>query len=314
MSTSLPRVASPVELALAELSTRWLRKLVRPVFVGEEHLPAERPLFFVGNHTLGGVVDVPQLFFRLNREHGIFPRFLGEKAHWRIPAWRRLIERFGAVDGNRDNASALFERGECVLVFPGGAREAFKRGDQRYQLLWGERIGFARLALRHGVTIVPFAAVGADDVWEVLVGQDELMASPVGEVIRELGVRKDVVPPVMMGAGPLGLPGIRRQYFAFMPPIETRSYGGRDDDEAAWEIRRRTEAAVEAGIDQLLGVRAADPEADWKVVAGRRLVAHMREAAGHLGRLQAELEAIERARLEREARAEAILAQQEREA
>ncbi|MCK6507077.1 acyltransferase family protein [Myxococcota bacterium] len=293
MSPTIPSTASPFELALMARGLSWLRKLVRPVFVGEAHLPAERPLLFVGNHTLGGVVDVPQLFFHMEREHGIFLRFLGEKAHWQIPGWRRLIERFGAVDGHKDNAAALFAAGHCVLVFPGGAREAFKRGDQRYQLLWGERIGFARLAARHGVTIVPFAAVGADDVWDVLADQDAVMATPVGDLVRELGVRKDVVPPILKGQGPLGLPGIRRQYFAFMEPVETRPWGGRDDDEAAWEIRRLVEARVEAGIDQLLALRDQDPEADWKVPAGRSLARRMVQAAGLADKLREALEAEE---------------------
>ena len=277
----LPAVATAAELDLAWASLAWLRALTRPVFVGEEHLPSQRPLLFVGNHTLGGIVDVPQLFFRLQRHHGILVRSLGEKAHWRLPGWRRMLERFGAVDGNRDNAAALFQAGECVLVFPGGAREAFKRADQRYQLLWGERLGFARLALRHGVTVVPFAAVGADDVFDVVADQDRLMQGIVGEWVQEVGIRPEVVPPLLKGQGPLGMPGIRRQYFAFLPPVSTAEWGGRDDDEAAWAVRRQVEAAVQQGIDQLLAMRAADPDADWKRVLGRK-------AVKGLGRLLAE--------------------------
>lgn len=290
---TLPDVASPFELALMEKSLGWLRALTRPVFVGDEHIPTDRPLLFVGNHTLAGVVDVPQMFFHLTREHGIFLRSLGEKAHWNVPYWRRLIERFGAVDGNRDNAAALFEAGECVLVFPGGAREAFKRGDQRYQLLWGERIGFARLAVRHGATIVPFAAVGADDVWDVLADQQTMAATPVGEMMRSAGFRDAVVPPLMKGQGPLGLPGIRRQYFAFMPPVSTAHVAGRDDDETAWEIRRQVEARVEQGIDQLLTLRAEDPESDWRVVYGAKLARGMARAAKRIAAEAARMEARE---------------------
>ena len=285
----------PNEIAAARRLLAPFRALFDPVFVGLDRVPLDgRPLLFVGNHTLAGIVDVPQMFFHLEREHGIFLRSLGEKAHWQVPVWRRLIERFGAVDGHKENAAALFQAGHCVLVFPGGAREAFKRGDQRYQLLWGERVGFARLALRHGVTIVPFAAVGADDVWDVVADQDVLMESPLGEVIRDLGVRKDVVPPVLKGQGPLGLPGIRRQYFLFQPPVPTAAYGGRHDDEAAWDVRRQVEGAVEAGIDRLLQVRAEDPEADWRIVAGKDLARHMIDVAGLARRLTRRLEEAER--------------------
>lgn len=255
-----------------ERSLRWLHLLTRPMFLGEEQIPAERPLLFVGNHTLAGIVDVPQLFFRLYREHGIFLRSLGEKAHWGIPVWRDLLTRFGAVDGNRENASALFEAGHSILVFPGGAREAFKTEDQRYQLLWGKRVGFARLALRHGVTIQPFATVGADDVWHVLADQREVLDSPLGTVLRMAGFREEIVPPLMRGQGPLGLPGVRRQYFRFLPPVTTRQHDGREDDDTAWEVRRQVEASITAGMQDLLEVRAQDPDSNWRHVVARRLV------------------------------------------
>jgi 1-acyl-sn-glycerol-3-phosphate acyltransferase len=58
---------------------------------------------------------------------------------------------------------------QTILVFPGGSREVNKRRGQQYQLLWRERIGFARLAIKHGYPIVPFAAVGADDMFDVII-------------------------------------------------------------------------------------------------------------------------------------------------
>jgi hypothetical protein len=36
---------------------------------------------------------------------------------------------------------------QTILVFPSGSREVFKRRGQQYQLLWRERMGFARLAI-----------------------------------------------------------------------------------------------------------------------------------------------------------------------
>ena len=60
---------------------------------------------------------------------------------------------------------------QTILVFPGGSREVNKRRGQQYQLLWGQRMGFARLAFEHGYPIVPCAAVGADDMLDVIVDQ-----------------------------------------------------------------------------------------------------------------------------------------------
>ena len=56
-----------------------------------------------------------------------------------------------------------------VLLFPGGAREVVKRKDEAYQLMWKETPDFVRLAAKCKALIVPFAAVGADDAYDVIM-------------------------------------------------------------------------------------------------------------------------------------------------
>ena len=72
------------------------------------------------------------------------------------------------VRGTRENVRVLMASGQHVLVFPGGAGEVFKGRGQKYQLLWKVRLGFARLAIEFGYPIVPFAAVGAEEMLEVV--------------------------------------------------------------------------------------------------------------------------------------------------
>ena len=98
-------------------------------------------------------------------------RGLGEHAHYAVPLWRDLLAKAGMVRGTRDNVRALMRDRQTILVFPGGSREVNKRRGQQYQLLWREPIGFARLAIEHAYPIVPFAAVGADDMLDVIVDQ-----------------------------------------------------------------------------------------------------------------------------------------------
>ena len=260
---------SAASLDALERSASWLRMLTRPVFRGWENIPDRRPLIFVGNHTMYGVIDAPQLFFAVYRNKDILLRGVGEKAHFAVPGWRALLDYFGVVNGTPENAMALLGEGECLLLYPGGAREAFKGNDQRYQLLWGDRVGFARLALRARAAIVPFAAVGADDVFDVVADQDDLLASPLGNLLS--GLRRDVIVPIPWGQGPLGLPGIRRQYFQFQPAILPESFADLSEDAAALAVRQQAEQAVRAGLDELLAFREADPEADWKVALRKKL-------------------------------------------
>jgi 1-acyl-sn-glycerol-3-phosphate acyltransferase len=247
-------VTRPKALALDlafELLEPW-RKITRPKFVGLDRIPDERPLLFVGNHTLFGVLDVPLMFRELWRKKGIFPRALGDHGHFDIPVWGDFLKRFGVVDGTRENCTRLMQQGECVLVFPGGAREVAKRKGESYQLIWKDRLGFAKMALQNDCTIVPFAAVGADDAYDIIVDGDELLATPLGKLAKNLGLRTDFVPPIAKGFKGTPLPKPQRFYFEFAEPIRMT----KSDD--AVTVRDRTKAAIEAAIDNLLELRDRD--------------------------------------------------------
>ena len=162
---------------------RWI---TAPRFSGLEHIPTDRPVMLAGNHTTWAVLDSPLLLFGLYERLGILPRTLGDHAHFRVPAWRKLLERFGVVDGTPENVRALMRARESIAVFPGGAREVFKRRRERYCLLWGKRTGFARLAIEFGYPIVPFSLVGAEDVYDIVLDADDLLASSLGPIIARL--------------------------------------------------------------------------------------------------------------------------------
>jgi hypothetical protein len=75
-----------------------------------------------------------------------------------------------------------------VLLFPGGAREVNKRAGEEYQLLWKDTPDFVRLAAKCDAIIVPFAAVGADDAYEVVMEVEEMLQAPLlGDFVRVRG-------------------------------------------------------------------------------------------------------------------------------
>lgn len=252
MDSALARPSGrEIELALAMLEP-W-RRVTRPTFVGLDRIPAERPLLFVGNHTLFGMLDVPLLFAELYQRQGIFLRALGDHGHFKIPVWRDFLTRFGTVDGTRENCAALMEQGEAVLVFPGGGREVAKRKGEKYALLWKERLGFARMAIAHGCTVVPFAAVGVEEMFDIVLDADDLLQTPLGQALRKLGLREDVVPPIARGVGPTPFPRRAPIHFEIRDPVPARDFGtDPDDSEAARALRDAVKASVQAGIDGLL--------------------------------------------------------------
>ena len=64
--------------------------------------------------------------------------------------------------GTPRNCAAMLEAGECVMVFPEGARGANKPYHKRYQLQ-NFGLGFMRLALETHTPIVPVGIVGAEE-------------------------------------------------------------------------------------------------------------------------------------------------------
>lgn len=234
-----------------------LAPITSPRLLGLDGLP-ERGALYVGNHTLFGFLDLPFMMSELWKRRGITLRGLGEHGHYAIPVWRDLLEMCGMVRGTRDNVRALMDQGENILVFPGGAGEVFKNRGQRYQLLWKERLGFARLAIEHGYPIVPFAAVGAEEMFDIVADDQTPGYGQVSGLMRRLvGV---ALPPLPKGVGPTLLPRPQRLYFKFADPIDTTRFSGRDPDQDARALRDEVRAAVEAGIAGLQRLRETDSQ------------------------------------------------------
>lgn len=260
MSTETPFPIPPSRVAGAfNAALGVAHRITKPVLVDVENVPSAGPFMLVGNHQLLGMQDLPTLVRELEVRRGVRVRGMADHFHFAIPGWRELLVRSGAVPGTRENCAALLAAGEAVLVFPGGAREVYKRRGQRYELLWGERTGFARMAIAAACPIVPFAAVGAEDRFDVLLDMDARVAAPARALVRKVAGREDVGTVLIKGAGPLGLPRTDRLYFRFGAPIATTPWAGRADDAGARdECRDLVRAEVEAGIAALRALRDTD--------------------------------------------------------
>ena len=252
---SIPSTPTKADVAAALRMLEPLRKVIKPKVYGIEHVPKKRALL-VGNHnTLA--VDLPLLAAEL-WERGRMVRPLGDHAHFKIPGWRHALSRMGVVEGTREITSELMRRGELVMVFPGGGREVYKRRNERYKLVWKNRLGFARLAIQHEYPIVPFASVGAEHGIDIVVDSGSTLLAPV-QFLAEKLLGTDA-PPVFRGVGLTPLPRPERQYYWFGKPIDTAEFKGHEaDDNAARTVRERTASAVEEGIEKMLTERDADP-------------------------------------------------------
>ena len=235
-----------------------LRLITQPKVYGLERVPGGGSLL-VGNHTIYGLIDLPFMMAEIWKQHRVPIRGLGEHAHYGIPVWRDLLELCGMVRGTRDNVRALMRERQTILVFPGGAREVNKRKGEKYRLIWKERLGFARLAIEHSYPIVPFAAVGAEEMLDVVVDANNPVYGAFTEALEKLTGWP--IPSVVRGLGLSPLPRPERLYFWFGDPIDTARFGRRaEDDDAARTLRDEVRAAVEGGIAFLHEERDRDPD------------------------------------------------------
>jgi 1-acyl-sn-glycerol-3-phosphate acyltransferase len=258
MADNPAEIPEPSEQAIGRLVSvlEPYRRITQPKFHGIGHLPDDGSLL-VGNHTIYGFLDLPFMIAEVWKRRRIAVRALGEHAHYAIPVWRDLLGACGMVRGTRDNVRALMRDRQTILVFPGGSREVYKRRGQQYQLLWKDRMGFARLAIEQDYPIVPCAAVGGDDMLDVIADVDTAL---YGRLVRlSKKVTGFPVPPVVRGVGLTPIPRPERLYFWFGEPIDTTGFAGQDDDTGARAVRDEVKQSVLAGIQFLRDEREKDP-------------------------------------------------------
>lgn len=258
ISTDIPPPPTTQQMDRLASVLAPLARVNQPQVHGLDRLP-DRGALFVGNHTIFGFLDLPFMMSELWTRRQIAVRGLGEHGHYAIPVWRDLLEMCGMVRGTRANVRALMREDQHVLVFPGGAGEVMKSRGQKYQLLWKERLGFARLAIEFGYPIVPFAAVGAEEMLDIVADKQTPGFEQAAALMKRLvGIP---MPPLTRGVGPTMLPRPERLYFWFGEPIETTRHAGRaEDDAAARAVRDEVKAAVVGGIETLQDERAKDPK------------------------------------------------------
>jgi 1-acyl-sn-glycerol-3-phosphate acyltransferase len=205
---------------------------------GAHRIPREGGALLVGNHAMMGI-DGFVLGALVPRETGRYVRFLGERNLWRIPVVRNFLDAVGAVPGAPETAVELLTAGELVGVYPGGIDDSWKlTATDRYKLQWGSRSGFARVAMRARVPIIPIAALGIDEMYDVIAREPVVGRAVFGSSRYDL--------PIALGAFGTPIPKRVPQRYLVQEPIDTS--GDPEDADAVERVR----AATFAAIDQVL--------------------------------------------------------------
>lgn len=233
---------------IANPAVRYFRTEVH----GIENLPWDQGCLCIGNHALWGI-DSAVLFAALHKKTGRMLRGLGEHILFKVPLLSQFFVKFGAVDGNRDNAVRLMRAGEWAICYPGGARDSFKRPEEKYRLKWHNRVGYLRCALAAEVPLIPIAGIGIDDAY-VTFGNERRIG-------RRLFGRPSYDIPIFMGIGLLPLP-VKFTFIIGEPIDPAKAFGLTPEDANAptedllpahSEIWTHTQDLIDSGLGRRRG-------------------------------------------------------------
>ena len=219
---------------------------------GLERMGSSPPVMLVSNHSGGTTTpDVWGLALAWYDHFGT-TRPLHILAHdmlFALPQTARIFERMGVLRASTQTARNVLASGRDVLIYPGGDVEVWRPFSKRYEVDFGGRTGYARLALELNVPIVPVAHAGSHETLRVLTSGKW--------IARRLGLhrfaRAEVWPislalPWGIAFGPLPhipWPGHFRYIFGepIPPPDETAN--------RATELDMRVRGAVQAQLEVL---------------------------------------------------------------
>ncbi|XP_021760110.1 acyltransferase-like protein At3g26840, chloroplastic [Chenopodium quinoa] len=274
-------------------SFRWLEIATGPVMLstlengdivrGLAGIPSEGPVIYVGYHMILGLEIYPLVMNFMSKRNILMRGLAHPMIFAKVQEDALDLSMFdsyrimGAVPVSASNFYKLLSSGSHILLYPGGMREALHKKGEGYQLFWPERSEFVRMAARFGAKIIPFGAVGEDDICEILLDSEDQMKIPyLRETIEkrttQIQLRTDMEGEV--ANQPAYLPGLLpklpgRFYFLFGKPIDTAGMKQElSDREKAHEVYLQAKSEVERCISYLKEKREKDP---YRSLAARTL-------------------------------------------
>lgn len=246
---------------------------------GWENLPPP-PALLVSNHSGGTTIpDLWGLMYAWTERHALdrVVHPMGHDMIFSLEGLARSFSRMGVMKARPEHALDVLGRLQRdVLVCPGGDKDTWRPYKDRYKVRFSGRRGYARIAVRAGVPIVPVANAGAHETLIVL--------SDGARIARAMGLprafRAEIFPihlsvPWGLAVGPMPhLPVPAWLSYRFGAPIHPPT--GLPEEEAAELLDSQVQEAIQGLLDQLrderprLRVRARRTARALRGVARRR--------------------------------------------
>ncbi len=237
------------------ISSLWYRGEVRDL----ERIPAEGPVLIVGNHSGGNMTPDTFVFtLAFTSFFGVERRFyqLAHNLVVSLPFPGAILRKWGTIAASKENARRVLERGDALLVYPGGDYEVFRPSWESEKVDFGGRKGFLKTALDAGVPIVPIVSIGGQES-ALFLSRGEWLAKLLGldKALRLKAVPISLALPwginISDMAGHIPLPS--KITIQVLEPIDLRERYGEDPD--LDEVYDDVISQMQATMDRLAAER-----------------------------------------------------------
>jgi 1-acyl-sn-glycerol-3-phosphate acyltransferase len=246
-------------LPFLELMYRyWFRVEAR----GFANVPAEGPMLLVGNHN--GGINTPDTAMTA---HAWFTHYGVERpvyalihpAIFTVPYLNVHAMKMGGIAATAGMTMAALGAGAPLLLYPGGGDEAYRPFSRRHEIMLCGRDGFARIALRYRIPVVPVVALGGH---ETLIVLDEGRALAQGLGLDRLGIERVPIaitfPFGLTIGAPSNVPFPVKIEIEICPPVDFGGLGpeAARDPEAVRACYDKVVAVMQATLDRMVAARA----------------------------------------------------------
>ncbi len=187
-----------------------LKQLFRAYFrysvSGLENIP-QGAAIIAGNHNAGITFLEPMMMAAEYYEFKNFSDplyFLAHDAMVAIPVVKNFLIKCGCVRASYENSYRILDNGLKLVVFPGGNHEAFRTFRNRFKIDMGDHKGFARLAIKKNVPVVPMLSVGGHETFFVLYRGEKLARIlKTDKLLRSKAFPISIALPWIVSIGPI---------------------------------------------------------------------------------------------------------------
>jgi 1-acyl-sn-glycerol-3-phosphate acyltransferase len=120
---------------------------------GLEHLPKDSNGLVIYYH---GAIPIDMYYFvaKVYLKYDRLIYTVGDRFLFKLPGWNIIAQALKVSPGTVKSCTETLNNGNLLAISPGGVYEA-QFGNNCYELLWQQRLGFAKVALESKAPVIP---------------------------------------------------------------------------------------------------------------------------------------------------------------